>query len=122
MQGKFASIVLTAAALLATGCKHRAAYESRTQERAMSMIAVGGGGGNVASYDVVNFVYASQRFIAEHHTLQLVSSESQLQKSWDATVAFCATIRCEVVTSRITARTATPHLRAKFSCASCPTT
>lgn len=45
------------------------------------------------------------RFIAERHKLELVTSESDLQKSWEGTVAFCKTIRCEVVTSTITTRT-----------------
>lgn len=47
----------------------------------------------------------SERFIAEHHKLEVVASESELQKSWEAVVTFCGTIQCEVVSSTITART-----------------
>ena len=47
----------------------------------------------------------SQRFIAERHKLEVVTSETQLQKSWESVIAFCGTIRCEVVSSTITAKT-----------------
>jgi len=46
-----------------------------------------------------------QRFIAVRHKLQIVASESQLQKSWESVINFCATIHCEVINSSITART-----------------
>jgi len=48
---------------------------------------------------------AAGRFIAEHHQLEVVTPESQLQNSWAAIVAFCGTIECEVVSSTITTRT-----------------
>jgi uncharacterized protein DUF4349 len=44
---------------------------------------------------------SSERFIAEHHTVQIASSESSLQKSWQSTLDYCGTIRCEVFSSRI---------------------
>jgi hypothetical protein len=43
-----------------------------------------------------------QRFIAEGHEIELVTSESELQKAWDSIVAFCATVQCEVITSNVT--------------------
>ncbi len=46
-----------------------------------------------------------QRYIAEHHTLEIIAPESQLQKSWEATIAFCGTIQCEIVSSSITTKT-----------------
>ena len=46
-----------------------------------------------------------QRFIAVRHKLQLVASESQLQKGWESVINFCGTIHCEVLNSSITART-----------------
>jgi hypothetical protein len=46
-----------------------------------------------------------QRFIAVRHKLQIVASESQLQKSWESVINFCITIHCEVLNSSITART-----------------
>src|SRR5262249_32771981 len=48
---------------------------------------------------------SSQRYIAERHKLVIITPESELQKSWEATVAFCGTIQCEVVSSSITTRT-----------------
>jgi hypothetical protein len=45
-----------------------------------------------------------QRYIAERHKLEVITSESELQKSWESAVAFCGTIRCEVVSSSITTR------------------
>ena len=48
---------------------------------------------------------ASERYVAERHKLDVITSESELQKSWEATVAYCATIQCEVVSSSVTTRT-----------------
>ncbi len=45
------------------------------------------------------------RFVAEHHHLEIVTPESELQKSWDSLVVFCGTIHCEVVSSSLTTRT-----------------
>jgi hypothetical protein len=45
-----------------------------------------------------------QRYIAERHKLEVITSESELQKSWESAVAFCGTIRCEVISSSITTR------------------
>jgi len=45
-----------------------------------------------------------QRYIAERHKLEVITSESELQKSWESAVAFCPTIQCEVVSSSITTR------------------
>jgi hypothetical protein len=46
---------------------------------------------------------ASQRYIAERHKLEILTPESELQKSWESAVAFCETVKCEVVSSSITA-------------------
>jgi hypothetical protein len=48
---------------------------------------------------------ASQRFIAEHHKLEIITPESELQKSWESAVIFCGTLQCEIVSSSITTRT-----------------
>jgi hypothetical protein len=48
----------------------------------------------------------NQRYIAERHKLEILSSESGLQHAWESAVAFCGTIQCEVTSSSITARTA----------------
>jgi hypothetical protein len=48
---------------------------------------------------------APLRFIAERHELELITPESELQKSWESVVGFCGAIQCEVTSSKITART-----------------
>lgn len=48
----------------------------------------------------------SSRYIAERHKIEIVTSETQLRKSWNSAVGFCATIQCEVISSSITAQTA----------------
>jgi Domain of unknown function (DUF4349) len=55
-----------------------------------------------ASAAKVSLTSAPQRFIVERHKLQILTSASQLQKSWDSTVAFCGTMQCEVTSSSIT--------------------
>lgn len=48
---------------------------------------------------------APQRYIAERHSLEIVAPESDLPKCWEATVNFCGTLQCEVLSSKMTART-----------------
>jgi hypothetical protein len=36
----------------------------------------------------------SQRFIAESDKFDILASESELQKSWEAMIGYCGTIRC----------------------------
>jgi hypothetical protein len=50
------------------------------------------------------YAASPQRYIAERHKLEIITSESDLQKSWESTVAYCGTIQCEVVSSSITTR------------------
>jgi hypothetical protein len=59
------------------------------------------------SMETMDFSVAAsaERYVAERHKLELLTSESQLQKSWQSTVAFCGTIQCEVLSSNITTRT-----------------
>jgi DNA repair ATPase RecN len=53
-------------------------------------------------------VYASsKRFIAEHHTIQINSSKSSLQKSWQSAIDYCGSIRCEILSSRISSASTT---------------
>lgn len=95
-----------ATVLIFTGCQRR--HTARENGQAKSRIAgmAGGGGGAMPlDLDVVHLAYASERYIAETHSFSLVSPESQLQQSWDATLSYCRTIRCEVLSSRITVRT-----------------
>ena len=46
-----------------------------------------------------------KRFIAVQHKLTVVSPENDLSKNWDAVIQFCRTIRCEVISSNVVART-----------------
>ena len=75
--------------LLSAGCRKAALSVATDQAVGTSLIASA----------------ASQRFIAERHRLEIITSESDLQKSWESAIAFCATIQCEVTSSGITART-----------------
>ena len=50
------------------------------------------------------YAASPQRYIAERHKLEIITPESDLQKSWESTVAYCGTIQCEVVSSSITTR------------------
>jgi vacuolar-type H+-ATPase subunit I/STV1 len=46
-----------------------------------------------------------QRYIAERHEFEIITPESEIQKSWESLVNFCGTIQCEVISSSFTART-----------------
>lgn len=61
---------------------------------------------------VSNFVTAqlvsaasSRRYIAESHKIEVITSGSQLQISWESLVAYCEKIQCEVTSSTITSKT-----------------
>jgi len=51
------------------------------------------------------FAASPQRYIGERHKIEIITPESELQKAWESTVAYCGTIQCEVVSSNITTRT-----------------
>lgn len=51
-------------------------------------------------------VFAGSRFVAVRHKLEIVEAGSSLAKSIEAVVAFCGTIQCEVLSSRVTNETA----------------
>lgn len=46
----------------------------------------------------------TKRFIAESDRLEVVASESALPKAWEAAIAFCQTLQCEVVSSGLTSQ------------------
>jgi hypothetical protein len=98
-----ATLVLGVLLLTATGCEKRAGIPSPSA-------GFGGGGGLMTYMAVKPGATQPQRYIAERHELEIITPESELQKSFDSVVAFCGTIQCEVISSRITARTgaATP--------------
>jgi hypothetical protein len=59
---------------------------------------------------------APQRFIAEHHDLEIVTPESNLQKAWESAIADCNALHCEILSSKLTTRAgdATPYGSASF--------
>jgi hypothetical protein len=94
MNRKYGALVFAGMLLIATGCNKTG--KSALSSRNYMLL------GNTEAYAV----YAgSQRFIAERQKLEIITSESELQKSWEAAAAFCGTIQCEVVSSSITTRT-----------------
>jgi uncharacterized protein DUF4349 len=46
-----------------------------------------------------------RRYIAEGHRIDMIAPEAQLQNSWEALVAYCGTIQCEIVSSGFSSRT-----------------
>src|SRR5262245_8313629 len=46
--------------------------------------------------------FAASRYVAVRHKLEIVEPGSALAKSIEATVAFCGTIQCEVLSSSVT--------------------
>ena len=87
MNRKLAALILGGLLLTATGCEKRSASLPPPPASMMSMSAL------------------PQRFIAESHEIEIVTPESDLQKSWESVVAFCSAIQCEVLSSKITTRT-----------------
>ena len=63
--------------------------------------------GSSLEYETAVAQAAAGRFVAERHRLEVVTGEADLQKSWEAAIAFCPTIRWEVVSSSIMSKTGT---------------
>ncbi len=62
-----------------------------------------GGEGN--GLTLTSYAAESRRFVATKHSLEIIASESNLQKSWQSVVDYCGTISCEVLSSTITTKT-----------------
>lgn len=111
MNHKHWALVVTAFVLTATGCEKKV-----SRPKAIGLQTAGGGfgsggGGGFGRGVPANLMEITalaqspmQRLIAERHNLQIITLEAELQKSWESVVAFCGTIRCEVVSSTITTR------------------
>ena len=98
MNIRLVGLVLAGVLLTTAGCHKKTV--------GTGSFAVMGGGGGGAHWGRAAYMEASpQRYIAEHHTLEIIAPESQLQKSWESAIAFCGAIQCEVVSSSITTRT-----------------
>ncbi len=89
MNRKLVALIFTAL-MMSAGCKKVAPSMPRSQAMQASLTTVLAG---------------SQRFIAERDKLEIITPESDLQKSWESAIAFCGTIQCEVTSSSITMRT-----------------
>jgi len=116
MTRKVLTLTLAVVTSIATGCEKKTVSPAplawRTPPAMMRKVAsfsratglsafVGGGAAN----NFMSQQEMSQRYIAERDTLSVTTSASQLQSAWESTVAFCATIQCEVVSSSITKQT-----------------
>jgi Domain of unknown function (DUF4349) len=90
MNRRHVAIILGALMLILAGCSY--------SKRAAPLSGFSGAAMRIA------LASSPQRYIAERHKLEIIMPESDLQKSWESTIAYCGTIQCEVVSSSITAR------------------
>ncbi len=65
------------------------------------------GGAGPSRNGLIGFLNAepAPRYVAESHDLEIVTPESELQKSWQSAIDFCGSIQCEVISSKLTTRT-----------------
>jgi hypothetical protein len=92
MNRKFVVLILVGLTLIATGCEkmHRSATASASGQMLFLTDA---------------FAASPQRYMAERDKLEIIASKSELQKSWESAITFCATIQCAVISSSITTPT-----------------
>lgn len=86
------TLVLASSLFCLTGCAKKASREVSSHPAAYMQFAA------------MAAPAAMKTYIAESHIFEIVTPESELQKSWESTVNFCATLHCEVLTSNITNR------------------
>jgi hypothetical protein len=91
MNRRFVVLILGALTSIAFGCSY--------SKKAAPFSAQ-----SIAPLMMEAFAASPQRYIAERHKLEIITPESDLQKSWESTVAYCGTIQCEVVSSSISTR------------------
>ncbi|MGH9866084.1 MAG: DUF4349 domain-containing protein [Candidatus Acidiferrales bacterium] len=82
--------------LMTTGCEKKAAMSPATPSSLARLRMMG--------MSVQAYAASPQRFIAETHKLEVITPESELEKSWASAIAFCGTMQCEVLSSSITTR------------------
>src|SRR6267378_6400775 len=90
MNRKFVALIFATAASITTGCSY-----SKTAPATHALMTAAFAAGAALP----------QRYIAERHKLEIIAPESELQKTWESTVAYCGAIQCEVISSSITTRT-----------------
>src|SRR5260370_32764722 len=89
MNRKFAALILVGLTLIATGCEKMHKSAPALESRVMMFMTDA-------------FAASPQRYLAERDKLEIIASKSELQKSWESAITFCATIQCEVISSSIT--------------------
>ncbi|MGH9727023.1 MAG: DUF4349 domain-containing protein [Candidatus Acidiferrales bacterium] len=92
MNRKLATLFCVCLFLMTAGC----------EKKAVSLPAPRGLRSNFATLALA--APSAQHFIAESHSLEVITAESELQKSWESAIAFCGTIHCEIISSSITTR------------------
>ncbi|MGH9709158.1 MAG: DUF4349 domain-containing protein [Candidatus Acidiferrales bacterium] len=92
MNRKLAALLFVGLLLMTVGCEKKSASlpAQRGLQSNFMMTALAGS--------------LPQHFIAESHKLEVITSELELQKSWESAIAFCGTMQCEVLSSSITTR------------------
>jgi hypothetical protein len=91
MNRRFVVLIFAALMSIPTGCYYG--------KKAASFSALSG-----SPLMMEAFAASPQRYIAERHKLEIITPESDLQRSWESTVAYCGTLQCEVVSSSIATR------------------
>ena len=97
MMRRLLALVLGGLLITATGCARRADFSPRPTAAASP--------GPAAVGSIESASTPVQRYIAERHEFEIITPESEIQKSWESLVNFCGTIQCEVISSSFTART-----------------
>jgi hypothetical protein len=92
MSHKFGALIFVAVTLIATGCSKAAKPAGQPSRAEMRLVTA--------------YAASPDRYVAERDTLEIITPELDLQKSWESVIAFCSTIQCEIVSSSITTRTA----------------
>lgn len=116
--------VVCVAVILCAGCAKRAAYytktasvdESRVQDQdkstefdslpMYSRVRMAGHSTSAAGGGDYGTVFAASRYVAVSHKLEVIEPGAGLAKSIEATVVFCGTIQCEVLSSSVTSEAA----------------
>lgn len=106
MNRRLIAILLGSLLLAAPGCKKKEAFVAGAPAPSAEMLSVTAdrspAGGLVgAASSSAPPAQGTQRYIAESHEVYIVTSEADLEKSWNSVVAFCGTIQCEIVSSKL---------------------
>jgi Domain of unknown function (DUF4349) len=94
MGRKHRTLLLVGCILSATGCRRFVHSSEMALDRAQPAMGL----------YATAMAAPPQRFIAESHKIDVIATESGLEKSLESLLAFCGTIQCEIVSSSVTAR------------------